>query len=100
MTEAPQPCDLLIEAGWVVPVVPHGVVLEDHAVAITDGLITAVLPIRDARARYAAKETIARPHGAVVVGDVTRDLAEWAPGLDERLRARAPQRAAAQGTRA
>ena len=32
---APQPCDLLIEAGWVVPVVPHGVVLPDHAVAVS-----------------------------------------------------------------
>ena len=39
-------CDLLIEAGFVVPVEPHGVVLEDHAVAITDGLITAVLTIQ------------------------------------------------------
>ena len=25
---APEACDLLIEAGWVVPVEPHGVVLE------------------------------------------------------------------------
>ena len=36
MTEPhlPESCDLLIEAGFVVPVEPHGVVLEDHAVAI------------------------------------------------------------------
>ena len=45
MTEhAPQSCDLLIEAGWVVPVVPHGVVLDDHAVAVSGGRILAVLP--------------------------------------------------------
>ena len=36
-------CDLLIEAGFVVPVEPHGVVLEDHAVAVSDGAIVAVL---------------------------------------------------------
>ena len=65
---AQQGCDLLIEAGFVVPVEPHGVVLEDHAIAITDGLISAVLPIRDARARYLAKETIARPDGAIIPG--------------------------------
>ena len=32
-------CDLLIEAGFVVPVEPHGVVLEDHAVAVSGGTI-------------------------------------------------------------
>ena len=34
-------CDLLIEAGHVVPVVPHGVVLHEHAVAVRDGTIVA-----------------------------------------------------------
>ena len=49
----PEACDLLIEAGWVVPVEPHGVVLEDHAVAVRDGVIVAVLPIaRGARALH------------------------------------------------
>ena len=42
---APQACDLIIEAGWVVPVVPHGVVLADHAVVVSGGAIVAVLPI-------------------------------------------------------
>ena len=39
---APEACDLLVEAGHVVPVEPHGVVLEDHAVAVQDGIIVAV----------------------------------------------------------
>ena len=43
-------CDLLIEAGFVVPVEPHGVVLEDHAVAISGGTILAILPSRGAGA--------------------------------------------------
>jgi 5-methylthioadenosine/S-adenosylhomocysteine deaminase len=69
MTEsAPEPCDLLIEAGWVVPVVPHGVVLEDHAVAVSGDRIAAVLPIAAARARFDAKETVSRPDGALVPG--------------------------------
>ena len=41
----PEACDLLIEAGFVVPVVPHGVVLEHHAVAVTGGRIVAILPV-------------------------------------------------------
>ena len=69
MTDAvPQPCDLLIEAGWVVPVVPHGVVLPDHAVAVSAGAIVAVLPIPEARARFAAKETVLRPDAALIPG--------------------------------
>jgi 5-methylthioadenosine/S-adenosylhomocysteine deaminase len=61
-------CDLLIEAGHVVPVVPHGVVLHDHAVAVRDGVIVAVLPIIEARARFAARETVPRPDAALIPG--------------------------------
>jgi 5-methylthioadenosine/S-adenosylhomocysteine deaminase len=39
MTTQPEACDLLIEAGFVVPVEPHGVVLENHALAVRDGVI-------------------------------------------------------------
>lgn len=63
-----EPCDLLIEAGHVVPVVPHGAVLEDHAVAVRDGRILALLPVAQARARFAAAETVARPDGALIPG--------------------------------
>lgn len=65
-----QPCDLLIEAGFVVPVEPHGVVFEDHAVAIADGKIAAVLPVAEARARFEAKETVSRPGSALIPGFV------------------------------
>ncbi|MGQ4659692.1 TRZ/ATZ family hydrolase [Lysobacter sp. F6437] len=64
----PQPCDLLIEAGWVVPVEPRGVVLQDHAVAVTGGVIVALLPIAEARARFDAKETVSRPDAALMPG--------------------------------
>ena len=65
-----QPCDLLIEAGWVVPVEPHAVVLEDHAVAVRGGVIVDILPIAEARARYRAAETVARPEAALIPGMV------------------------------
>lgn len=67
-TQARQPCDLLIEAGFVVPVEPHAVVLENHAVAVKDGAILAILPIDAARARFEAKETVSRPEAALIPG--------------------------------
>jgi len=69
MTEAArEACDLLIEAGHVVPVQPHGVVLEDHAVAVRDGEIVAVLPRAEAHARFDSAETVSRPHAALIPG--------------------------------
>ncbi|MEO6264548.1 MAG: TRZ/ATZ family hydrolase [Luteimonas sp.] len=65
---APQPCDLLIEVAFVVPVQPHGVVLADHAVAVKDGVILALLPIAEARARFAAAETVSRPDAVLIPG--------------------------------
>lgn len=67
-SDAPLPCDLLIEAGWVVPVAPHGVVLEDHAVAVRDGVIVAVLPRHEARAAFTAREVVSRPNAALIPG--------------------------------
>jgi len=64
----PEACDLLIEAGFVIPVEPNGVVLEHHAVAIRDGVVIAVLPIAEARARFNAAETVSRPDGALIPG--------------------------------
>ncbi len=61
-----EPCDLLVEAGGVVPVEPHGVVLDDHAVAVRGGVIIAVLPREQARARFDAAEVVSRP-GAVLM---------------------------------
>ncbi|MEG3190733.1 TRZ/ATZ family hydrolase [Lysobacter sp. D1-1-M9] len=68
-TDTPlQPCDLMIEAGWVVPVEPHGVVLADHAVMVTDGVIVAVLPTKQAHARFRPKDLVARPEAALIPG--------------------------------
>ncbi len=64
----PRDCDLLIEAGWVVPVRPDDAVLVDHAVAIADGVIIAVLPVGEARQCFNARETVARPGSVVIPG--------------------------------
>ncbi len=61
-------CDLLIVARWVIPVEPHGVVLEDHAVAIDGGRIVALLPARDAALRWQAREVVDLPEHALLPG--------------------------------
>ncbi|MCL2308470.1 MAG: TRZ/ATZ family hydrolase [Proteobacteria bacterium] len=52
-----QPVDLLIYPRWLVPVIPAGVVLENHALAVDRGRIVAVLPAHEARERFVARET-------------------------------------------
>jgi len=49
------PVDLLIEARWTIPVEPAGIVLENHAVAINDGRIVAILPQDQAAVRFAPR---------------------------------------------
>ena len=69
MTDAArEACDVLIEAGWVVPVVPHGVVLANHAVAVVGGQIVALLPTDDARLRFEPREIVSRPDAALIPG--------------------------------
>ncbi len=63
-----QAIDLLIEAAWVVPVEPHGVVLRDHAVAVHEGRIVAVVPSVEARARFAPAQRVERPHHVLIPG--------------------------------
>jgi 5-methylthioadenosine/S-adenosylhomocysteine deaminase len=70
MSEPTERCDVLIEAGWVVPVAPHGAVLEDHAVAVRGDAIVAIGPAADLRARFAAAETVSRPGAALIPGFV------------------------------
>jgi len=62
------PVDTLVIARWVVPVEPAGQVLEDHAVAIRDGRIVAVLPAELARERFDAREILERPDHVLLPG--------------------------------
>jgi 5-methylthioadenosine/S-adenosylhomocysteine deaminase len=65
---SPQPVDLLIEARWVVPVEPHAVVLEHHAVVVDADRIVALLPIAEARAAYAPRERVELGEHALIPG--------------------------------
>jgi 5-methylthioadenosine/S-adenosylhomocysteine deaminase len=65
---AREACDLLIEAGFVVPVEPHAVVLADHAVVVQGSVVVAVLPIAEARLRFDAAEIVSRPDAALMPG--------------------------------
>lgn len=60
--------ETLIEAGWVIPIQPRGVVLADHAVAIADGRIVAVLPTATARATLSARHTVSLPGQVLMPG--------------------------------
>lgn len=49
--------DTLIHARWILPIEPAGVLLENHALAIHDGRIQAILPSAQATANYSAAVT-------------------------------------------
>ena len=49
--------DLVIEASWIIPVEPHGTVLEEHAVAIAGGNILALLPTDEMSLRCSSRQT-------------------------------------------
>src|SRR6188768_3596370 len=62
-----QPIDTLICAAHVVPVEPRGA-LADHAVAVKDGRIVAVLPTSEALARFEADEVVRLDRHALMPG--------------------------------
>ncbi len=52
-----QHLDILIYAGWIIPVEPENVVYEQHALAIQDGKIVAILPSNEAAKQFSARIT-------------------------------------------
>jgi len=52
-----QHVDTLIYAGWIIPVEPENIVYEQHAIAIQEGKIIALLPSDEAVSRYSARIT-------------------------------------------
>jgi 5-methylthioadenosine/S-adenosylhomocysteine deaminase len=52
----------------VIPVEPHAVVLEHHAVAVDGDRIVAILPNAQARAAYAPRERVELPAHALIPG--------------------------------
>ena len=64
----PVKIDALLEARWIIPVEPAGTVLHDHAIAIDQGLIRAILPSAEAQARFAPGERIVLGNHALIPG--------------------------------
>src|SRR6185503_16816784 len=52
----PRSVDLRIDAHWIVPVEPADV-LNGHAIIVDRGLVVALLPVAEADASYAPRET-------------------------------------------
>lgn len=63
----PQSVDTLVHPGWIVPVVPRGLALENHSIAITGNHISALLPRAQAQA-IEARQVLELPHHAVLPG--------------------------------
>jgi len=60
--------DTLIRTRWVIPVEPEGLVLEDHAVAVTGGRIVGILPSAEAASAFTPTETVDLPNHALIPG--------------------------------
>lgn len=67
MTQTSNMIDLLIEARWIATVEPDTVYL-NHAVAIDQGIILAVLPGTEARKRYTAKQRVTLDNHILIPG--------------------------------
>jgi 5-methylthioadenosine/S-adenosylhomocysteine deaminase len=67
MNDATEPADLIVQAGWVLPMEPAGEPLHEHALVIRDGLIVSILPATDASA-LDCKERLELPHHVLLPG--------------------------------
>ncbi len=68
MTTTKTPCDLLITAPWLLPIAPVNESLQNHAIAITDGTITAIGPSTTLQTEYIPAETLSLDHHIVMPG--------------------------------
>lgn len=64
----PVTVDTVIEARWIIPVEPEKTVLTDHAIAIDDGIIKAILPSSQVRTQFTALKHVALNHHAIIPG--------------------------------
>ena len=60
--------DTILEARWVIPVEPHGAVLEQHAVALAGDAIAEILPIDAARSKYPDAQRVELSSHALIPG--------------------------------
>lgn len=60
--------DTLIHARWIIPVIPEQKVFENCSLAVHEGKILALLPSREASARYCATQEIRLDRHALIPG--------------------------------
>ena len=60
--------DTVIEARWIIPAEPYGLVLENHAIAIDKGVIQAIQPASDISLQFSPAEHIVLPQHALIPG--------------------------------
>ncbi|MCF7969646.1 MAG: TRZ/ATZ family hydrolase [Methylococcaceae bacterium] len=60
--------DTLIQARWIIPVEPHDVILEDHALIIHKGRILDILPAQQAHEKYQPKQLEILAEHALIPG--------------------------------
>lgn len=64
----PEKIDTLLEARWIIPVEPAHTVLQDHAIAIVNGTIKAILPTAQAQVQFKPLERIHLDHHTLIPG--------------------------------
>jgi 5-methylthioadenosine/S-adenosylhomocysteine deaminase len=60
--------DTIIDAGWIIPIEPPGVVLESYSVAIAGGKLLAVRPTSEIDSLYSAKVRVRLPEHVLIPG--------------------------------
>jgi 5-methylthioadenosine/S-adenosylhomocysteine deaminase len=64
----PQIADTRLDAEWIIPVEPDGLVLEKHSLIMADGRIADILPAADADHLYQTRERYRLPGHALIPG--------------------------------
>ena len=64
----PVKIDTLLEARWVIPVEPASAVFHEHAIAIDQGVIRAILPRDEAHVRFEPGERVVLNRHALIPG--------------------------------
>ena len=63
----PETADTLIHPGWIIPIIPQDKVLTDHSIAISEGIIVAILPRGETDA-ISATQVFELPRHAIIPG--------------------------------
>ena len=67
ITNKKERVDSIINAGWLIPILPHKKILAGHSVAITDGKISHIMP-KEKMLEFVSKEVFDLPNHALLPG--------------------------------